>query len=50
MSERRVQKMSMATCAECGNVYDTDFEMSVNKKGECICSDCAEELGLEVCE
>ena len=42
--------MSMATCAECGEIFDTDFEMSVNEKGEYICSDCAEELGLEVLE
>ena len=34
--------MSMNTCAECGEVYDTDFQMAVNSKMEMVCDRCAD--------
>ena len=36
--------MSICSCADCGDVYDTDFEMEVNEKGECICDRCFERI------
>ena len=37
--------MSMARC-KCEKIYDTDYEMEVDKDGNCICDSCAEELGV----
>lgn len=37
--------MSMASCANCGYIYDADFQTGINKKGECICDRCSEEEG-----
>ena len=36
--------MSMCSCAECGDVFDSDFVMFENAKGDCICENCAEEM------
>jgi len=36
--------MSMATCKKCGDVYDTDFQMEVDRDGNCICDLCYERL------
>jgi len=41
--------MSIATCANCGDVFDTDFQMNTNNKGECICDDCYEDYCCENC-
>ena len=35
--------MSICKCAICDKIYDTDFEMEVDKEGNCICDNCAEE-------
>jgi hypothetical protein len=32
--------MSMIACKKCGDVYDTDFEMETDSKGDCICDRC----------
>lgn len=39
--------MSISRCPECGDIFDTDFELEVNKNGDCICDKCAfaKELG-----
>ena len=37
--------MSLCKCAECEKIYDTDYQMEVNKDGNCICDECAEKLG-----
>ena len=34
--------MSIYSCANCGDIYDTDFQMEINKKGDCICDRCWE--------
>ena len=34
--------MSMTTCFKCGDVYDTDFQMETDKRGNMICDDCKE--------
>jgi len=39
--------MSMNTCFECGDVYDTDYQMETNKQGEMVCDNCAEK-GIEM--
>lgn len=31
--------MSMSTC-KCGKVFDSDFQMSHDEKGNCCCDDC----------
>ena len=31
--------MSMSTC-KCGKVFDSDFQMSHDGKGNCCCDDC----------
>lgn len=36
--------MSMCSCAKCGDVYDTDFQMEVDEGGNCICDRCVELL------
>ena len=38
--------MSIATCSKCGDIYDTDSQMEVDKDGNCICDRCWEELAL----
>ena len=35
--------MSISQCPECGELFDTDFEMYTNKDLEPICEDCWEE-------
>ena len=35
--------MSMSTC-KCGKVFDSDFEMSHDEKGNCCCDECDKEL------
>jgi len=37
--------MSISSCVNCGDIYDTDFQMEVNKKGDCVCDNCSTELG-----
>ena len=34
--------MSMNTCFECYDVYDTDNELETNDRGDMICNKCAE--------
>jgi len=36
--------MSMHTCPECGDVYDTDYQME-ELDGEMVCDRCWEKLG-----
>lgn len=31
--------MSMATC-KCGKVFDSDFQMGMDEKGNCCCDEC----------
>jgi len=38
--------MSMCSCAGCGDIYDTDFQMEVDAEGNCICDRCREEIIL----
>lgn len=33
----------MATC-KCGKVFDSDFQMSHDEKGNCCCDDCDAEM------
>lgn len=35
--------MSMSTC-KCGKVFDSDFEMSHDEKGNCCCDECDGEM------
>ena len=35
--------MSVTDCSNCGDIYDTDFELQVNELGDCICDSCWEE-------
>ena len=44
MTAERRFTMSMIKCADCGVIYDTDEQMEVDKKGNCICNDCYERL------
>lgn len=37
--------MSICKCAICNDIYDTDFQMEVDEKGNCICDRCAEQMG-----
>ena len=39
--------MSMARCAICEKIYDTDFQMEVDEMGNCICDNCFEEKAQE---
>ena len=32
--------MSMNRCPICETIYDTDFQMEVDKEGNCICDNC----------
>jgi len=36
--------MSMASCANCGDIYDTDFQLEVDQNGNCICDRCWEAI------
>ena len=38
--------MSMNTCFKCGEVYDTDFQMEVDKDGNMICDICKNKITL----
>jgi len=41
--------MSMNSCFRCGNLYDTDFQMEVDKDGNMICDRCSEEPECPKC-
>ena len=43
------KSMSMISCKKCGDIYDTDFQMEVDKDGDCICDRCYELLELFTC-
>lgn len=36
--------MSINTCHNCGDIYDTDFQMETDKDGNMVCDGCFEML------
>lgn len=35
--------MSMSTC-KCGRVFDSDYQLGMDAKGNCACDDCDQEM------
>ena len=35
--------MSMSTC-KCGKVFDSDYQLGMDAKGNCACDDCDQEM------
>ena len=39
----------MGTCAKCGEIYDTDFQLESDNKGDCICDNCFKDISCQDC-